>query len=233
VIHTLYLVGTPIGNLEDISPRALQVLGAVGLIASENPARTQRLLARYDIDTPMIRFTDAYNRKKETRMQAVLDALERADVALVSEAGMPLLADPGYELVQAVLAGGGPIEAVPGPSAASAALSMSGLPLSPATFVGFAPRRSSARRELFRSYAGQGRTLVVYESPNRLLETLVDARAELGNRPVSLSCELTKLYEETWRGSLEEAIDHVRASTARGEYVIVIGPEDAQYDQDR
>ena len=228
--HTLYLVGTPIGNLEDISPRALRVLGEVGLIASENPARTHRLLARYAIRTPMTRFTDAYDRKKKARMQVVLDALERTDVALVSEAGMPLLADPGHELVQAVLARGGEVAAVPGPSAASAALSVSGLPAAPATFLGFVPRRSAARRALFHPFAEEGRTLIAYESPNRLLDTLSDARAELGDRPVALACELTKLYEETWRGSIDGAIEHLRASPPRGEYVIVIGPAESESD---
>ncbi|MFN2158272.1 MAG: SAM-dependent methyltransferase, partial [Anaerolineae bacterium] len=150
--HTLYVVGTPIGNLEDVTPRALRVLAQVGVIASENPGRTHRLLDRYDIETPMIHFTDAYDRRKEARLAAVLDALARGDVALVSEAGMPLLADPGYELVQAALAQGIEVVPVPGPTALAAALGVSGLCLGPFSFLGFAPRKSAARRALFGEY---------------------------------------------------------------------------------
>ena len=135
-MHTLYIVGTPIGNLEDVTPRALDVLRGVRLIASENPSRTQRLLARYDIHTPMRRFTDAYDRKKAVRLSGVLHALTRGDVAFVSEAGMPLLADPGYELVQAVLQKGIRVEVIPGPAALVAALAVSGL-------ASTAPRRKN------------------------------------------------------------------------------------------
>ena len=138
---SLYIVGTPIGNLEDISARALDVLRSVILIASEDPPRTQRLLARYDIHTPMKRFTDAYDRKKASRLSAVLSALEEGDVALVSEAGMPLLADPGYELMQAVLNRGVDVKVIPGPAALTAALSVSGLSAGPFVFLSFASRR--------------------------------------------------------------------------------------------
>ena len=222
-MHTLYIVGTPIGNLEDITPRAIAVLGTVRLIASENPGRTQRLLAHYEIETPMMRFTDAYDRKKEARLSAVLDALERGDVALVSEAGMPLLADPGYELVQAVLAREGTIDVVPGPTALLAALTLSGLSLDPFVFLGFAPRRSAARRTLFAEYVSDARTLVLYESPNRLLDTLSDARAVLGNRQVVVACELTKLYEEVSRGDLDSVRTTLSEEEPRGEYVVVLG----------
>ena len=221
--HTLYLVGTPIGNLEDISPRALRILGEVSCIASENPARTRRLLARYEIRTPMIRYTDAYQRKKVERLHEVLSALERGDVALVSEAGMPLIADPGYELMQAVLEQGIPVIPVPGPTAVTAALAVSGLPPTPLSFLGFPPRRSAARRALFRLYARDARTLALYESPKRLADTLEDAWAELGDRQVAVSCELTKLYENTWRGALGAAVERFRATPQRGEFVVVIG----------
>jgi 16S rRNA (cytidine1402-2'-O)-methyltransferase len=220
--HTLYIVGTPIGNLDDISERALDVLREVILIASEDPPRTRRLLARYEIDTPMARFTDAYDRKKAERMRTVLNALEQGDVAYVSSAGMPLLADPGYELVQAVLEREGQVVSVPGPTACMAALAVSGLPPVPFTFLGFAPRKSEARRRLFCSFTEDARTLVVYESPNRLLATLRDARAALGERRVAVACELTKLYEEHWRGTLSGAIAHFKGQAPRGEYVIVI-----------
>lgn len=220
--HTLYIVGTPIGNLEDITPHALRVLRQVGLIAAENPAKTQRLLARYDIRTPMMRFTDAYERKKETRMQAILDALAQTDVALVSEAGMPLLADPGYELARALLDRGIDLVPVPGPSALMAALSASGLPATPFVFLGFGPRKSAARKAMFEQFKDDPRTLALYESPHRLIDTLRDA-CVLGERPVALCNELTKLYEEVWRGPLSEAIVRLEKEPPRGEYVIVIG----------
>jgi 16S rRNA (cytidine1402-2'-O)-methyltransferase len=221
--RTLYLVGTPIGNLEDISPRALQVLREAALIAAENPARTQRLLARYDLHTPMLRYTDAYDRKKETRLQAVFKALARGDVAFVSEAGMPLLADPGYELVQAALERGIAVVPVPGPTALAAALAVSGLAPAPLTFLGFLPRKSSARRDMLRPFAGDRRTLAVYESPNRLLALLRDVRAELGERQVAVANELTKMYEHTWRGTAGAAAAHFEGEMPRGEYVVVIG----------
>jgi 16S rRNA (cytidine1402-2'-O)-methyltransferase len=226
--HTLYIVGTPIGNLEDISERALDVLREVTLIASEDPPRTQRLLARYEIHTPMARFTDAYDRKKAERLHAVLNALEQGDVAYVSSAGMPLLADPGYELVQAALDRDVEVVPVPGLAACMAALAVSGLPPVPFTFLGFAPRKSEARRRLFRPFAGDARTLVLYESPNRLLATLRDARAVLGERRVAVACELTKLYEEHWRGTLSGAIARLEDNPPRGEYVIVIGGAEEQ-----
>jgi 16S rRNA (cytidine1402-2'-O)-methyltransferase len=220
--HTLYIVGTPIGNLEDITPRALDVLRQVGVIASENPSRTRRLLVRYGIKKPMRRFTDAYDRKKVSRLSAVLDALARGDVALVSEAGMPLLADPGYELVQEVLDRGGRVEVIPGPAALAAALSISGLSCGSFVFLGFVPRQSAARRGLLSAYAHDARTLVLYESPNRLVDTLRDALAELGRRRVAVACELTKLYECVWRGDLGGAVAWFEAEKSRGEYVIVI-----------
>ncbi len=220
--HTLYIVGTPIGNLEDVTPRALHVLRHVSVIACENPLRTRRLLDRYGIETPMVHFTDAYDRRKEARLQTVLEALDRGNVALVSEAGMPLVADPGYELVQACLARGTEVVAVRGPTALTAALIASGLPTSPFVFLGFVPRKSTARRTLFEAYVEDERTLVLYEAPTRLLDTLRDARAVLGERRVAVGCELTKLYEEVWRGEISGAIAHLEAEEPRGEYVIVI-----------
>ena len=223
MMHTLFLVGTPIGNLEDTSPRALRVLREVGLIAAENPARTQRLLARYGVHTPMVRFTDAYERKKARRTRTVLAALRHADVAFVSEAGMPLISDPGYELVRAVLERGGEVVPIPGPTALTTALLISGLPAVPFLFLGFPPRKPSARRRLFAPLADDERTLVLYESPNRLVATLRDAHATLGARPVAVCGELTKLYEEVWRGDLEAAVAHFAAHPPRGEFTLVIG----------
>jgi 16S rRNA (cytidine1402-2'-O)-methyltransferase len=219
---TLYIVGTPIGNLEDISPRALDVLRRVHLIASENPPRTQRLLARYGIKTPMMRYTDAYQRKKRQRSAAVLDALQEGDVALVSEAGMPGLADPGFELIAAAQSHGVRIVPVPGPTALSAALSVAGLPAERFTFLGFLPRGSSARRNLLAPLVDSPFTIVAYESPHRLLDTLAVLQELFGDRPMAAACELTKLYEETLRGTAAELLAHFADERPRGEFTLVI-----------
>jgi 16S rRNA (cytidine1402-2'-O)-methyltransferase len=219
---TLYLVGTPIGNLEDISPRALRVLRQVPLIASENPQRTQRLLARYDIHTPMMRYTDAYERKKRERMRAILAALEAGNVAMVSEAGMPGLADPGYELVAAALEHGLPVVPIPGPTALTAALSVAGIACERFAFVGFLPREGGTRRELLASLAGSPFALVAYEAPHRLLDTLADVARLYGDRPVAAACELTKLFEQVRRGTAAELLAHFQAQPPRGEFTLVI-----------
>lgn len=219
---TLYVVGTPIGNLEDVSERALRTLRRVGLIASENPQRTQRLLARYDIYTPMARYTDAYDRKKQSRMQAVLAALAERDVALVSEAGMPGLADPGYELIAAALERGVPVVPVPGPTALDTALAVAGLPGDRFLFLGFLPRGASARCDLLASLAGNPFVLVAYEAPHRLLDTLADLERLFGDRSITAACELTKLYEEVRRGTAAELLAHFRAHPPRGEFTLVI-----------
>ncbi|MEJ2207424.1 MAG: 16S rRNA (cytidine(1402)-2'-O)-methyltransferase [Anaerolineae bacterium] len=224
---TLHIVGTPIGNLEDISPRALEVLGQVRLIASENPARTQRLLARFEIDTPMMRYTDAYWRKKQQRLAAVLAALDAGDVALVSEAGMPGLSDPGYELIAAALEQGRPVVAVPGPAAVPAALSVAGLPAEGFLFLGFLPRRPAARRALLASLAEEPFTLVAYESPHRLLDTLADLDRLFGPRPMATCGELTKLYEETRRGTPATLLVHFQEERPRGEYTLVVAGAEA------
>ncbi len=218
----LYIVGTPIGNLEDISPRALRVLRQVGLVASENPPRTQRLLARYEISTPMRRYTDAYARKKEQRLAAVLAALAEGDVALVSEAGMPGLADPGYELVNAALAQGVRVEPVPGPAALSAALSVAGFPAERFVFLGFLPRTANARHDLLAPLVKRPFVLVAYESPHRLLDTLADLAGLFGDRPMAAAGELTKLYEKVRRSTAAELLAHFRQDSPRGEFTLVI-----------
>jgi 16S rRNA (cytidine1402-2'-O)-methyltransferase len=223
-VGTLYIVGTPIGNLEDISPRALRVLEEVTLIAAENPARTQRLLARYEIHTPMMRYTDAYQRKKGSRMAAVFAALEEGDVALVSEAGMPGLADPGYELIGAALERGVSLVAVPGPTALSAALSVAGLSSERFAFLGFLPRKSGARRDLLAPWVDRPFAVVVYESPHRLRDSLADVVSLFGHRPLVVACELTKLYEEIQRGTAAELLAHFRENQPRGEYTLIIAP---------
>jgi len=221
-MSTLYLVGTPIGNLEDISPRALRVLRQVPLIASENPQRTRRLLARYDIHTPMLRYTDAYSRKKRERTQAVLAALDGGDVALVSEAGMPGLADPGYELLAAALERGNSVVPVPGPAAVTAALSVAGIASERFTFAGFLPREGGARRELLASLAGSPFAVVAYEAPHRLLSTLADVALLFGDRRMAAARELTKLFEEVQRGTAAKILAHFQAHRPRGEFTLVI-----------
>jgi 16S rRNA (cytidine1402-2'-O)-methyltransferase len=219
---TLFVVGTPIGNLEDISPRALRVLRQVQLIASENPQRTQRLLARYDIHTPMMRYTDAYDRKKQARRQAVLSALAEGDVALVSEAGMPGLADPGYELLAEALDRGNPIVPIPGPTALTAALSVAGIACDRFVFLGFLPREAGPRRELLAAWASRPFALVAYEAPHRLLDTLADLDRLFGARPMAAACELTKLYEEIRHGPPGELLAHFQAHAPRGEFTLVV-----------
>jgi 16S rRNA (cytidine1402-2'-O)-methyltransferase len=223
-VGTLYIVGTPIGNLEDISERALRILHQVHLIAAENPQRTQRLLARYEIRTPMMRYTDAYERKKASRMAAVLAALEEGDVALVSEAGMPGLSDPGYELIAAARQQDIEIVPVPGPAALSAALSVAGIPGDRFIFLGFLPRAGKARRELLASVLHSPFALVAYEAPHRLLDTLADLKQLLGERQIAANCELTKLYEEVQRGTAAELLSHFSEHRPRGEFTLVIGP---------
>lgn len=223
-VGTLYVVGTPIGNLEDVSVRALRVLSQVHLIASENPGRTRRLLARYEIPTRMVRYTDAYDRKKRRRMQKVLEALGKGDVALVSEAGMPGLADPGYELIRGALQQGVPVVAVPGPTALGAALSIAGFPCSRFYFLGFLPRGSSARQSLLSSLVEHPFALVAYEAPHRLLDAIADLECVFGGRQLAVACELTKLYEEVRRGTAAELLTHYRSHGPRGEFTIVIAP---------
>jgi 16S rRNA (cytidine1402-2'-O)-methyltransferase len=228
---TLYIVGTPIGNLEDISERALDVLRQVRLIASENPPRTQRLLARYDIHTPMLRYTDAYERRKQQRMEAVFTALAEGDVALVSEAGMPGLADPGYELITSALERGLPIVPVPGPTALSAALSMSPFPIDRFLFLGFLPRGRSARRDLLAPLVDCPFAIAAYEAPHRLLVTLADLDRLFGERPMLAACELTKLFEEVQHGTAAELLAHYHAHQPRGEFTLVIAPPAAPADE--
>lgn len=219
---TLFIVGTPIGNLEDISSKALDILRDVHLIASENPARTQRLLARYEIQTPMMRYTDAYQRKKRQRTAAVLDALQGGDVALVSEAGMPGLADPGFELIAAAQRQGVRVVPVPGPTALSAALSVSGIPAERFLFLGFLPRANSARRKLLAPLVHGPFTIVAYESPHRLLDTLAVLDDIFGDRLMAAACELTKLYEEIQRGTAAQLLTSFGDKKPRGEFTLVI-----------
>lgn len=219
-MSTLYLVATPIGNLEDITLRALRVLREVALIAAEDTRHTRTLLARYDIHTPT---TSYYEHNKLAKLDAILQALETGDVALVSDAGMPGISDPGYELVRATLEQGFPVVPIPGASAIVAALAASGLPTDAFVYVGFVPRRAGQRHEFLEFLRDEPRTLVMYEAPHRLLDTLEAIAGTLGDRPIAVARELTKVYEEFWRGTVSGAMAHFTAKAPRGEFTLVIG----------
>ncbi len=214
---TLYLVATPIGNLEDISARALRTLREVALIAAEDTRVTRKLLTHYDVHVPVLSY---YEHNKLTRLDAILGRLQQGDVALVSDAGTPALNDPGYELVRAALQAGHQVSPVPGPSAPIAALIASGLPTDSFLYLGYLPRKSSERKAALQAVSDLPHTLIFLEAPHRLAESLRDLSDSLGDRRVALARELTKLHEEIWRGSLAEAIDHFKAP--RGEFVIIV-----------
>ena len=217
---TLYLVGTPIGNLEDISLRALRILGEVGLIAAEDTRATAKLLRHYNINTPLISYHDFSG---AGRVEQLTRKLQEMDVALVSEAGMPGLSDPGYELARAAIDAGILVTPIPGPAAAVTALVSSGLPTDSFLFLGFLPRQKQARRTALTTVAHLPYTLILYESPRRVLALLDDITAVLGDRPVAIGRELTKLYEEIWRGSASAAAAYFAEKGTRGEFTLVIG----------
>ncbi|MEE8370102.1 MAG: 16S rRNA (cytidine(1402)-2'-O)-methyltransferase [Dehalococcoidia bacterium] len=213
----LYLVGTPIGNLEDVTLRALRVLREVSLIAAEDTRTTRKLLTHHGIRQRLISYNE-HNMRRRT--PEILDALASGDVALVSEAGMPGISDPGYELVVAVTEAGHPVVPIPGPSAVTTALAVSGLPCRQFTFLGFLPRRQAERRRLLASLATEQRTIVAFESPHRLRRTLDDMLATWGDRRLTACRELTKKFEELFRGRISEALAHFLEP--RGEFTLVV-----------
>jgi 16S rRNA (cytidine1402-2'-O)-methyltransferase len=214
----LYLVATPIGNLEDITLRALRILREVPLIAAEDTRTVRKLLTHHQIRRPrLLSYTE---RNRRSRTPAILAALQENDVALVSEAGMPGISDPGVHLVEAAVASGHRVVPVPGPSALTAALAASGLPTRRFHYLGFLPRRAGQRRRLLREIASLPATLVAFEAPHRLRQTLRDLREALGDRHVVVCRELTKLHEEIFRGALSTALEHF--SEPRGECTLVI-----------
>jgi 16S rRNA (cytidine1402-2'-O)-methyltransferase len=201
---TLYLVATPIGNLEDITLRALRVLRECALVATEDTRTTGRLLAHFNIEKPLI---SHHGHSKPAQLGRILATLETGDVALVSEAGTPLLSDPGYQLVQATVERGSPVISIPGPSAITAALPVSALATDRFLYLGFLPRKSADRRRALAEVAGVQATLVFFEAPHRLKAALSDAAASLGgDRRCAVCRELTKLHEEVWRGTLANAL---------------------------
>lgn len=214
---TLYVVATPIGNLEDVSLRALRTLREVNLIAAEDTRKTRRLLTKYDIKTPM---TSYFEHNKKTKLDYILGCLETADVALVSEAGTPGISDPGYELIVAASQREIPVVPIPGPSVVTAALAVSGLPTDRFTYLGFLPRRASSRRRFLETMANEPGSIIILEAPHRLLATLEDILLVLGDRRIAVSRELTKVYEEVFRGNISAAIAHF--TEPKGEFTLVI-----------
>lgn len=228
---TLHVVSTPIGNLEDITLRALRILREVDLIAAEDTRATRRLLTHYGIETPL---TSYWEHNKLVKLRNILEALRERDVALVSKAGTPGISDPGYELIKAALEEGYPVVAIPGPSALVEALVVSGLPTDSFVYLGFLPRKAGQRARLLSSVTGETRTLVAFEGPHRLLETLQDVRENLGNRQVAVARELTKLHEEIVRGSVGEVLRHFQDSQPRGEVTMVIeGAKEAPWEREK
>ncbi|MDO8530671.1 MAG: 16S rRNA (cytidine(1402)-2'-O)-methyltransferase [Dehalococcoidia bacterium] len=214
---TLYVVATPIGNMEDLTARALRILREVQLIAAEDTRTTRKILARHGITTPLVSF---HEHNKAARLPALLNALADKDVALVSDAGTPLVSDPGYELVVEAVRRGYRVAPVPGPSAITAALAVAGLPADQFTFLGFLPRDKKARSRLLAEVGSQPRTIVAFEAPHRVRASLADMALALGDRRMAVCRELTKLYEEVFRGTAREALEHF--AQPRGEFTLVI-----------
>jgi len=222
----LYVVATPIGNLEDISLRALRILKEADVIACEDTRQTMKLLSHFDLRKKLV----SYHEHNEITRAAelVIDLEQGAKIALVSDAGTPAISDPGHRLVSLCFRHGIEVVPVPGASAFVAALAASGMPIDEFTFIGFLPARQSERRKSLRALMNEPRMIVLYEAPHRLLETLEDALEILGNRPAVIAREVTKMYEEFLRGHLQDLLAGVRLKEPRGEITLLIGPADAQ-----
>ena len=223
---TLYIVATPIGNLEDMTYRAIRILKEVQLIAAEDTRTSRVLTNHFEIETPL---TSYHEHNKLTKLDAVFDVLATGDVALISDAGTPGISDPGYELIHEAIQRGYPVVPIPGANAVITALVASGLPTDSFVYLGFLPKKQSARRDLFQSIKNEKRTLVAYESPHRVGDTLGQVAAILGDeRPVCVAREITKKFEEFWRGTAKEAAAHFSTENPKGEVTLLIGgAEDA------
>lgn len=220
---TLFVVATPIGNLQDFSPRAVETLRTVDLIAAEDTRHSGTLRNVFEISTPMISY---HQHNRSQRERQLLDALEAGDVALISDAGTPAIADPGQEIVAAALKAGHKVVPIPGASAAIAAVSASGLVTGPFIFLGFVERKGEGRRSAFGKALATGWPVVLFESPQRLLETLVDLESMFGVREAIVARELTKLHEEVASGTLSDLHAHFSQKDVRGEIVIVVSGSD-------
>jgi 16S rRNA (cytidine1402-2'-O)-methyltransferase len=221
-------VGTPIGNLEDITLRALRILKEVDVIACEDTRHTQKLLNHYSIVKTLVSY---HEHNEMTRSPELLIQLEQgAKIALVSDAGMPLVSDPGYRLVTLCVRHKIPVVPVPGPSAMLAALAAAGLPNEEFLFVGFLPQRSGERRRMLEHLRIEERTMIFYEAPHRVAESVADAQEILGDRPACIAREVTKLHEEFLRGKLSQLAESLAERPARGEITLIIGPPEPSAD---
>jgi 16S rRNA (cytidine1402-2'-O)-methyltransferase len=216
----LYIVSTPIGNLDDITLRALETLGRVDLIAAEDTRRTRKLLSRFNIHTPMVSYFEHNEAKKLDKLLNRL--IGGQEIALVSDAGTPGISDPGYRLIQQAIERGIPVVPIPGPSAVIAALSVSGLSTDRFSFIGFLPRRGGKRRKLLDKLVDLDATSILYESPHRLVGTLKDLLDACGDRQIVITRELTKAFEEVIRGKISDIIGTLKAGRIRGEITIVL-----------
>jgi 16S rRNA (cytidine1402-2'-O)-methyltransferase len=216
-VPSLYIVATPIGNLEDITLRAIRVLKEVKLIAAEDTRTTRKLLTHYEIHTPLTSYHD-YNRVQ--KIPAIISALEEGDVALVSDAGTPGISDPGLELVQAAIDMGIPVVSLPGPSAVVTALAASGIPAEHFLFLGFLPRKKGEKHGLLESVSRLPHPIVLFEAPHRLQRTLTSLYEVLGDRHMAAVREATKLYEEVFRGTVSQCLEHF--TMPRGEFTLII-----------
>lgn len=226
---TLYIIATPIGNLEDITYRAVRILGEVDLIAAEDTRHSLKLLNHFGISKPL---TSYFDHNQQFKGERILNALRRGkSVALISDAGTPCISDPGFQLVRDAVAEKIPVVPLPGACAAVAALAASGLPTDNFTFAGFPPSRQGKRRTFLSGMSDLQGTLVLYEAPHRLIQTLGDIREVMGERQVIVARELTKIYEEFIRGSASEVIATVSQDIVRGEVVILIAPGETAHEE--
>lgn len=216
---TLYLVATPIGNLEDMSPRAIRILREADLIAAEDTRHTGKLLKHFKIETPI---TSYFEHNKLNKLDFILEKLSTGDVALVSDAGTPAVNDPGYELVKAALDSNYDVRPVPGPSAPVAALTVSGLPTDSFLYLGYLRHKTSERHRQLEEVESQPYTLVFLESPYRIVEALEDILLVLGDRRICVAREMTKMFEEYWRGNVRGAVEYFGAQPPRGEFTLVV-----------
>lgn len=218
---TLYVVSTPIGNLEDITLRALRILKEVAIIAAEDTRHTQKLLSHFDIHTTLTSYHD-FNKEEKT-LVLLSKMAEGASIAIVSDAGTPTLSDPGFYLIREAIRAGLPVSPVPGPAAALAALAVSGLPPDRFVFEGFLPKKKGARARRLEQLKPDPRTLIFYESPFRIVGLLEEIKTILGDRPVVVAREITKMFEEFIRGSVTEVLEKIGKKTVKGEITLVVG----------
>lgn len=229
-IGVLYIVATPIGNLEDITLRAIRTLKEADIIAAEDTRHTQKLLNKYDIHTPLTSYHD--HNKEEKAPVLVARMLEGKNVALVTDAGTPGISDPGYFLINLAVDQKVRVVPIPGATAAIAALSVSGLPTDSFVFEGFLPSKQTARRRRLEELKDEKRTLVFYEAPHRIINTIEDMTTVLGDRKAVVTRELTKIHEEAIRGTLPEVLDHLNKGSFKGEFTIIVhGATDKPVDQ--